>query len=116
MTTTQQHFLRGTLAACVLGLAGPACAAATAPAMSVSPVARAQPFPGSKISLAPLPVEIYLQRNQKPAIAFTTPCMQLEKMTNGFPPILAFEQLMFGVIGKVNDSEILPVKLEPVCI
>jgi hypothetical protein len=75
-----------------------------------------QTIPGSRISFAPLPLEISFQPGQKPAIVFSTPCIQIEKMTNGFPPILAFENFMFDIIGRVNDSELLPVRLEPVCI
>jgi hypothetical protein len=75
-----------------------------------------QTIPGSKISFAPLPLEISMQPGQKPAVVFTTPCIQIEKMTHGFPPILAFENFMFDIIGKVNDSELLPIRLEPVCI
>jgi hypothetical protein len=75
-----------------------------------------RPFPGSKITFAPLPVEIFMQPGQKPAVVFTTPCIQIERMTNGFPPILAFENFMLEMIGKVNDSELLPIRLEPVCI
>jgi hypothetical protein len=75
-----------------------------------------QTIPGSKISFAPLPLEISFQPGQKPAIVFSTPCIQIEKMTNGFPPILAFENFMFVIVGMVNDSELLPVRLEPVCI
>jgi hypothetical protein len=73
-------------------------------------------FPGSKITFAPLPVEIFMQPGQKPAVVFTTPCIQIAKMTNNFPPIMAFEDFMLEMIGKVNDSEILPIRLEPVCI
>jgi len=69
-----------------------------------------------KISLAPLPVDIYLRRNEKPTVAFTTPCIVIEKMTHGFPPILAFETFMFDMIGNVNDSNVLPARLEPVCV
>ncbi len=75
-----------------------------------------QTHPGSKISFSPLPLEIYTQEGQRPAIVFSTPCIQIEKMTNGFPPILAFENFMLAMIGKVNDSGLLPVSLEPVCI
>lgn len=75
-----------------------------------------QALPGSKISFAPLPLEIYMQPDQKPAVVFSTPCVLVEKMTFGFPPVLAFENFMFVMIGKVNDSELLPVRLEPVCI
>lgn len=75
-----------------------------------------QTMPGSRISFAPLPVQIYMQPGQKPAVVFTTPCIQIEKATNGFPPFLAFESFMFEMVGKINDSEVLPVRLEPVCI
>lgn len=75
-----------------------------------------QAFPGTKYSLAPLPVEIYNQPGQKPTVAFSTPCIQIERMTNGFPPILAFETFMFTVIGNVNEMNVLPLRLEPVCI
>jgi hypothetical protein len=75
-----------------------------------------QTFPGSKYSLAPLPVEIYTQSGERPTVAFSTPCIQIERMTNGFPPILAFETFMFSVIGNVNELNVLPIQLEPVCI
>lgn len=73
-------------------------------------------FPGSRIDLAPLPVTIYTMQGQKPTVAFTTPCIMIERMTNGFPPIIAFENFMFEVIGNVNESDLLPIKIEPVCI
>jgi hypothetical protein len=73
-------------------------------------------FPGSRINLAPLPVTIYMMERQKPTVAFTTPCIMIEKMTNGFPPIIAFENFMFEVIGNINESDLLPLKIEPVCI
>lgn len=69
-----------------------------------------------KISLSPLPVDIYLQPNDRPTVAFTTPCIMIEKATHGFPPILAFETMMFQVIGNVNESNMLPARLEPVCV
>jgi hypothetical protein len=75
-----------------------------------------QPFTGSKINFAPLPVEIVMQPGQKPAVVFTTPCIQIAKMTNNFPPIIAFEYFMLEMIGMVNNSELLPVRLEPVCV
>ncbi len=69
-----------------------------------------------KFSLSPLPVDIYLQPNDRPTVAFTTPCIMIEKATHGFPPILAFETMMFQVIGNVNESNMLPARLEPVCV
>lgn len=78
--------------------------------------AEVQPFPGSKTSLAPLPVEIHTQPGQKPTIVFGTPCGQIQKLTNGFPPIVAFENFMLQMVELVNKTEILPVRLEPVCI
>lgn len=104
---TQRIFLTCALAGCLAAGGGVAVA---------EEVAQARTFPGSKISFAPLPLEIYLQQGQKPAVVFSTPCIQIEKMTNGFPPVLAFENFMFLMVGKVNDSEVLPVRLEPVCI
>jgi hypothetical protein len=90
--------------------------AAVAPQANAAIDTQARPFPGSKINLAPLPVEIFMQPGQKPAVVFTTPCIQIAKMTNNFPPVIAFENFTLEMIGKVNDSEILPVRLEPVCI
>jgi hypothetical protein len=102
---TKRFLMSCAVAAGVSGFIGPAFAG-DAP----------QPHPGSKISFAPLPLEIYTQEGQRPAVVFSTPCIQIEKMTNGFPPILAFENFMLAMIGKVNDSELLPISLEPVCI
>jgi len=67
------------------------------------------------ISLSPLPVDIYMNPGIRPAVAFTTPCIKIAKLTNNFPPLMAFEHLMFDIIGKVNESEALPFSLEPVC-
>jgi hypothetical protein len=89
----------------------PSAAAPTAPGP-----AAVQSFPGQKISLAPFPVVIYLLDKQKPTVAISTPCIQMEKMTNGFPPFMAFENFMFNWIGDVNESDILPFRIEPVCI
>lgn len=75
-----------------------------------------QPPTGKRYSLSPLPVDIYVQPNLKPTVAFTTPCIMIEKMTNGFPPVMAFENFMFEVIGNINESDLLPVRIEPVCI
>ena len=101
---TRRIFISCAVVVSLSGLAGQASAEEVA-----------QPFPGSKISFAPLPVEVYMQQGQKPAVVFSTPCVQIEKMTHGFPPVLAFENFMFTMIGKINDSEALPVRIEPVC-
>jgi hypothetical protein len=77
---------------------------------------QSQAAPGSRIDFTPLPVTIYLMEGQKPTVAFTTPCIMIERMTNGFPPIMAFENFMFEVIGNINESDLLPIKIEPVCI
>lgn len=82
---------------------------AAAPQMSVNPSARRH------ITLSPLPVDIYMNPGMKPAVAFTTPCITIAKMTNNFPPIMAFENFMFDIIGKVNASDALPFSIEPVC-
>ena len=76
----------------------------------------ARTFPGSKYSFAPLPMEIYMLQNQKPTLVISTPCVQIEKMTHGFPPFMAFENFMFTWIGNVNESNLLPIRIEPVCI
>lgn len=73
-------------------------------------------IPGSRIDFRPLPLQIFMYPGQKPAAVFTTPCIQIERATHGFPPFMAFENFMFEMIGKINDSEVLPVRLEPVCI
>ncbi|NWG39859.1 MAG: hypothetical protein HXY27_07830 [Hydrogenophilaceae bacterium] len=91
-------------------------AASSPPEQTLQIQRQMQAAPGSKISLAPLPVTIYLMDNQKPTVAFTTPCIMIERMTNGFPPIIAFENFMFEVIGNINESDLLPIKIEPVCI
>ena len=109
----KQDCLAGAVLICLSGLFGQACAE---DALTLPRPTKATTFPGSKISLTPLPVDIYLLKNQKPTVAFTTPCIQIEKMTNGFPPILAFENLMLTMVDKVNESELLPIRLEPVCI
>jgi hypothetical protein len=109
----KQNCLAGAVLICLSGLFGQAHAK---DAQTMTRPAKAPAFPGSKISLSPLPVDIFLLKDQKPIVAFTTPCIQIERMTNGFPPILAFENFMFTVIGNVNESELLPIRLEPVCI
>ncbi len=95
-------------------LASGAAHAQTPPTPQTLPAATA--LPGSKLDFAPLPLQIYLQPGERPAVAFSTPCIQIERMTNGFPPVLAFENFMFTVIGNVNESGVLPVRIEPVCV
>lgn len=99
------------------GMAALCLAIGTAHADPADPPTSAAPaLPGSRIDFAPLPLQFYLHPGQKPVAVFTTPCAQMEKASNGFPPFVAFEQFMFEMIGKVNDSEVLPIRLEPVCI
>jgi hypothetical protein len=108
---------RKRLAGSLVLLATLACGAAhaqTPPPSQTLPAATA--LPGSKLDFAPLPLQIYLQPGERPAVAFSTPCIQIERMTNGFPPVLAFENFMFTVIGNVNESGLLPVRIEPVCV
>jgi hypothetical protein len=92
------------LLTCLLGL--PALASAD----------QIQGMKRNKFSLSPLPVDIYLRKGEKPTVAFTTPCIMIEKASHGFPPFMAFESFMFEVIGNVNESNLLPARLEPVCI
>lgn len=74
------------------------------------------PASGRKhISLSPLPVDIYMNPGMRPAVAFSTPCTTIAKLTNNFPPIIAFENFMFTMVGRVNESEALPFSIEPVC-
>jgi hypothetical protein len=101
----KQLFMSCAVAASLSGMIAPASAEAVP-----------KSFPGTKFSFSPLPLEIYTQPGERPAVVFSTPCIQIEKMTNGFPPILAFENFMLAMIGKLNDSELLPIRLEPVCI
>jgi hypothetical protein len=69
-----------------------------------------------KVSFKPLPLEIYFSPNNRPAVLFTTPCLALAGLTNTFPPAKMFEIIMFTGINKLNDSEALPISLEPICI
>ena len=84
-------------------------------AQAASPQASTEASGRRHISLSPLPVDIYMNPGIRPAVAFTTPCIKIAKLTNNFPPLMAFEHLMFDIIGKVNESEALPFSLEPVC-
>ncbi len=69
----------------------------------------------SKISFAPMPVTIYLNPNQKPTMAVSTPCSAMEKVTGNNPMFKAFEQMAFGMIGNVNEAGFMPMIIEPVC-
>lgn len=73
--------------------------------------------PGRRhISLSPLPVDIYINPGLRPAVAFSTPCTTIAKMTNNFPPIIAAENFMFSMVGRINESDALPFSIEPVCV
>jgi hypothetical protein len=116
MNTTRTGLLCA-LALSIAGMGGQALADDAPQAVPGSALADHTPqaMPGTRINFAPLPVQVYMQAGQKPAVVFTTPCIQIEKATHGFPPFLAFESFMFEMIGRMNDTEILPVRLEPVC-
>lgn len=70
---------------------------------------------GKKISLAPMPVEIFLQANERPAMVVAMPCAMVEKMTFGFPPVTAMESMFFQMVGTMNDTNLMPLRFEPVC-
>lgn len=70
----------------------------------------------AKLSLSPLPVDFYFLPNQKPTVAFTTPCAQVEKATHGFPVFTAMTNFMYTMAGNINESNSLPIIIEPVCV
>lgn len=70
----------------------------------------------AKVSLRPLPVDIFMMPNQKPTVAFTTPCAMVEKATNGFPVFTAMTNFMYTMAGNINESNALPIIIEPVCV
>jgi len=70
---------------------------------------------GKKISLAPIPVEIFLQPNERPALVVAMPCAMVEKMTFGFPPVTAMETVFFQMVGTMNNTNMMPLRFEPVC-
>ena len=70
---------------------------------------------GQKISFAPMPVEIHLQPNERPAMIIAMPCAMVEKMTFGFPLIAAFETFMFQMVANMNNTNMMPMRFEPVC-
>lgn len=70
----------------------------------------------AKVSLSPLPVDIFMMPNQKPTVAFTTPCAMVEKATNGFPVFTAMTNFMYTMAGNINESNSLPIIIEPVCV
>ncbi|HEY9097376.1 MAG TPA: hypothetical protein VIN38_00760 [Thiobacillus sp.] len=70
---------------------------------------------GQKISFAPMPVEMHLQPNERPAMITALPCAAVNKMTMGFPPVAAFESLMFQMVAIMNNINMMPMRFEPVC-
>ena len=70
---------------------------------------------GKKISLAPLPVEIFMQPNERAAVVVAMPCAMVEKMSFGFPPVNVMETLFFQMVGTMNDTNMMPARFEPVC-
>lgn len=70
---------------------------------------------GKKISFAPMPVEIFMQPNERPAMVVALPCRLAEKMSLGFPPFFAMETMMFQMVGHMNNTNMMPMRFEPVC-
>ncbi len=70
---------------------------------------------GKKISFAPMPVEIFLQPNEKPVMVVAMPCSLVEKMSFGFPPVTLAETFMFQMVGIMNNTNMMPMRFEPVC-
>ena len=80
--------------------------------------ATANELPGTtikKISFAPMPVEIFMQPNERPAMVVALPCRLAEKMSFGFPPFAAMETMMFQMVGNMNNTNMMPMRFEPVC-
>lgn len=99
----KRHVLSCVALACLSGLATQAYAIGT-PGLA-----------GKKISLAPLPVQIFMQPNERPALVVAMPCAMVNKMTFGFPPVTVMETVFFQMVGTVNSTNIMPVSFEPVC-
>ncbi|MEQ1592914.1 MAG: hypothetical protein ABL892_11070 [Thiobacillaceae bacterium] len=100
---TTSHYLSCAVLACLSGFAMPA---------------HANDNPGligKKISFAPMPVEISLQPNEKPAMVVAMPCSMVEKMSFGFPPVAMAETFMFQMVGIMNNTNMMPMRFEPVC-
>ena len=70
---------------------------------------------GKKISFAPMPVDIFMQTNERPAMVVALPCKLAEKMSFGFPPFAAMENMMFQMVGNMNNTNMMPMRFEPVC-
>lgn len=74
-----------------------------------------QSGPGTRTHFGPLPMEMYSQPGQKTALIMKLPCRMVETITFGFPPVLFFENVMFQMVGTMNDTGMLPLRMEPVC-
>jgi hypothetical protein len=100
---TTPHYLSCAILACLSGLATQAYANDTPDLVS------------KKISFAPMPVEIFLQPDEKPAMVVAMPCSLVEKMSAGFPPVTLAETFMFQMVGVMNNTNMMPIRFEPVC-
>lgn len=101
---TKRYVLSCAVLACLSGFATQAYANESPPGLV-----------GKKISLSPLPVEIFLQPNERPALVVAMPCAMVEKMTFGFPPVNVMETMFFQMVGTMNNTNMMPARFEPVC-
>lgn len=103
------HTTRLSLAcALAFGLAG---VQAQAHADSAAP----QSSMGTRTNFGPLPMEMHSQPGQKTALIMKLPCRMVETMTFGFPPVAFFESVMFQMVGVMNQTNMMPLQMEPVC-
>ena len=101
---TKRYVFSCAILVCLSGLATQAYANESPPGLG-----------GKKISFAPMPVEIFMQPNERPAMVVAMPCAMVEKMTFGFPPVAAMENVFFQMVGTMNDTNMMPMRFEPVC-
>ncbi|MEQ1662066.1 MAG: hypothetical protein ABL877_05180 [Thiobacillus sp.] len=98
------HYFAGALLAGLSLLAAPVWAESSPEALD------------KKISFAPLPLEVHLQANDRPAVVAKMPCAMVNQMTMGFPPVAMAETLFFQMVKSMNDTNVMPARFEPVCI
>jgi hypothetical protein len=76
--------------------------------------ASAQESAVKKLSFGPF--LIYLAPDTKPTIAFSTPCVLLEKLSGGFPLFALVRTGGFQLIKIANAIPFAPATLELVCV